>query len=49
MGAIIVGAVYVYSWIVGAIASVGGLVMHIAFNHQYSYYDCNPGYLQSQI
>lgn len=40
IGAIVFGAVYVYSWIVGTLAALTGLAIHVIFNHYYTFPIC---------
>jgi len=41
VAAIIIGAVYVHTWLIASLASAGGFVMHVVFNHYYGFPICN--------
>ncbi len=43
IGAILIGKVYVYTWMAAGLASMVGMGMHIGFNHLYNFPICTSG------
>ena len=40
IGTVILGAVYVFSWVVGALGVAAGMALSIVYNHQYDFPIC---------